>query len=160
MLFTGASNYLLFIDDLWCPTFKQMWGTPVHHKVPFMVKNEELNVSSRRYTVQKEKTWGKRAWHVWRNQSSVGLEGRAGERWSGLAKNEAGEEGRCQDTNSLVKWTEKCRPYPNGKGRLTKSVMRGGVTRSEAPQDGSDRPMLWQIVWSPPQHLFISPPPC
>lgn len=78
--------------------------------------------------------------------SLAGLEVGVGEGWRGLAKYEAGGEGRCQDMKSFVKELKKCRPYPSSKGRLPRNAISRGATRSEAPPGSSERPLRWQTV--------------
>lgn len=95
-----------------------------------------------------KKAQGRRAWRtlwrtVWRTQSLVGLEVRVGEGWDGLAlwgwrgRQVPGGEEPCEINY-------KCRPYPSSKGRLLRNVISRGVTGSDAPHDGSERPLWWQ----------------
>lgn len=151
MLFTKASNYLFFIDDLWSPTFKQIWGTLVYYQVTFMTKTKEMNVLSRR----------KSMWEGLGQKSLMCLKKlRVQEDWrSGLGRREVGWQktrwGRKAGTRTCralwsMKYIKKRRPYPNSRGRLPKSVTSRRGTRSGISHHGSERPPLWQPVLSPP----------
>lgn len=122
MLFTGASNYSFFFLMIF-------WGW-------FMVPYFQTDLRLLQSIIKLHLWWKQKNWMFQAEgtasvkkprakdldvsegiKSSIGLKVRIEKGWSGLAKNDAGEEGRCQDMKSLVKYIKKCRPYPNSKGR-------------------------------------------
>lgn len=118
-----------FYNDLWSPTCKQTWGILVYQKVTFMIKTEELNVSSRRHGMWKgpglksmvclkklefNRTWGQ----AWRGVKWVG------KKWGWGGRQAPGYEEPCNVFILTVQEDFQKVKYYKERSDMIKSVPR------------------------------------